>query len=270
MELTTRYYSDERRDDFANTNIKVKPLPEKFKYHSRNPLVVLRRFFIYRVIAVPAVFFTCKVLKRIKYVNKSCMKGYKNRGCFIYGNHTGFIGDAFNPTVLSFPRRAKILTSEDTTSIKGLRWLLLDLGTIPIPSQMHLMSSFNAEIERAISKKNWVAIYPEAHIWPYYTGVRNFSAVSFRYPVRLDAPVFAYTLTYSRRKRSARPRITVYIDGPFFADKSLSLKQAQQKLRDGVYSVMKSRADEHSTYKYKYDYALRPADGESEAAKPRG
>lgn len=269
MELNKRYYSDERSDDFAHTNIDVKPLSEKFKYHSRNPLVVFRRFLIYRVIAEPVVFFTCKVIKRIKYVNKKCLKGYKNRGCFIYGNHTGYVSDAFNPTVLAFPCRAKVMVSEDATSIRGLRWLLMDIGALPIPSHVHLMSAFNSEIERAISKKNWIAIYPEAHIWPYYTSVRDFSAVSFRYPVRLNAPVFAYTLTYSRRKHSSRPKITVYVDGPFFADKSLPLKQAQQKLRDEVYSAMKARADKYSTYKYKYTYIRRTAEEGEDIADPR-
>lgn len=262
MELITRYYSDEVHDDFANTHIKAKPLPKNFKYHTRNPLVAARRFFIYRIIACPAIWIASKLVKRIKYVNKKCMKGYKNRGCFIYGNHTGFVTDAFNPTMLSFPRPAKVMVSEDSTSLKGLRWLLMDLGALPIPSGLHLMPAFNGEIERAIAKKYWIAIYPEAHIWPYYTGVRNFPAVSFRYPVKLNAPVFSYTITYSQRKHSKRPKVTVYIDGPFLPDKSLPLKQAQQKLRGEVHAAMKARTDEHSTYKYKYDYVYRPKDGQ--------
>ena len=152
------------------------------------------------------------------------------------------------------------MVTEDTTSIKGLRWLLVDAGALPIPSDLHLMTAFNAEIERAISKKSWVAIYPEAHIWPYYTGIRNFPAVSFRYPVRLGVPVFSYTVTFSKGKIFKLPKITVYVDGPFLPDKSLPLKQAQQKLRDEVYAAMKARADEFSTYKYKYDYIYRPKD----------
>ena len=189
MELQKRYYTDEVHDDFAETHIEAKPLTKDFKYHSMNPLIVLRRFVIYRLIATPVVFLWMRVFRGVKYVNKKCTKGYKKQGCFIYGNHTGFVTDAFNPTVLAFPCAAKVMVTEDTTSIKGLRWLLVDAGALPIPSDLHLMTAFNAEIERAISKKSWVAIYPEAHIWPYYTGIRNFPAVSFRYPVRLGVPV---------------------------------------------------------------------------------
>lgn len=260
MELQKRYYTDEVHDDFAETHIEAKPLTKDFKYHSMNPLIVLRRFVIYRLIATPLVFLWMRVFRGIKYVNKKCTKGYKKQGCFIYGNHTGFVTDAFNPTVLAFPCAAKVMVTEDTTSIKGLRWLLVDAGALPIPSDLHLMTAFNAEIERAISKKSWVAIYPEAHIWPYYTGIRNFPAVSFRYPVRLGVPVFSYTVTFSKGKIFKLPKITVYVDGPFLPDKSLPLKQAQQKLRDEVYAAMKARADEFSTYKYKYDYIYRPKD----------
>ena len=260
MQTQIRYYSDEVHDDFANTNIKAKPLPADFKYHSNNILVRLRSFVLYRIIATPAAFIYAKLIRGIKYVNKKCLKGYKNSGCFIYGNHTAFVCDAFNPTLLAFPRPAKVMVSEDSTSIKGIRWLLMDLGALPIPSNLHLMPAFNGEIERAVDKKHWIAIYPEAHIWPYYTGIRQFPAVSFRYPVKLNTPVFAYTMTFQKRRFLPGPKITVYVDGPFLPDTSLPAKQAQKKLRDEVYAAMKARADEHSTYEYRYKYVYRPAE----------
>ena len=269
MEKEIRYYSDEVHDDFANTNINTTPLPKDFVYHSRNPFVAARRFVMYRLIATPAVFLYMKLIRGVKYVNKECLKGYKDRGCFLYGNHTAFVCDAFNPTVLSFPRAAKVMVSEDSTSIKGIRWLLMDAGALPIPSGLHLMSAFNGEIERAISHREWIAIYPEAHIWPYYTGVRDFPAVSFRYPVKLGAPVFAYTMTFQKRRFFKKPGITVYVDGPFFPDESLPLKAAQKKLRDEVHAAMKARAEEYSTYEYKYTYVYRPEGAESGGAGPR-
>lgn len=264
MEEQIRYYSDELHDDFANTNIVAKPLPKDFKYNSDGFFSRLRRFIVYRIIATPAVFFTQKVLRRVRYVNKRCMKGYKKQGCFIYGNHTGFVSDAFNPTVLAFPRPAKVMVSEDSTSIFGLRTLLMDIGALPIPSNLHLMSAFNGEIERAIKAGYWIAIYPEAHIWPYYTRVRDFAAVSFRYPVKLDAPVFTYTLTFRKRRFFKRPAMTVYIDGPFLPDKTLPLKAAQQKLRDEAHAAMCARAEKYSTYEYKYRYVYRSAEQNEE------
>ena len=258
MELKIRYYSDEVHDDFANTNIKTEPLPKDFKYNKNDIFSRLRRFIVYRVLATPAVFFIQKVLRGVKYVNKGCLKGYKKQGCFIYGNHTGFASDAFNPTVISFPRPAKVMVNEDSTSIKGLRRLLMDVGALPIPSGLHLMGAFNGEIDRAIKAGYWIAIYPEAHIWPYYTGVRNFPAVSFRYPAKLGAPVFTYTMTFRKRRFFKSPKKVVYIDGPFLPDPDLPVKAAQQKLRDEAYAAMSARAAQFSTYEYKYKYVYRP------------
>jgi 1-acyl-sn-glycerol-3-phosphate acyltransferase len=252
------YYSDEVNDDFGDIGIDIQPLPENYKYYSNNPLRVLRKFFFYRCLVTPITWVYNKLIRHISYKNKKCMKGYKNRGCFMYGNHTAFICDAFNPTYIAYPRWADIVVAEATTSVKGIRWLVSDLGALPIPSNLHKMSQFTQAIERAINKKHWVAIYPEAHIWPYYAGLRNFLPVSFRYPVKLNTPVFSYTMTFQKRKHSKKPKITVYVDGPFFPDTTLPIKQSAQKLRDEVYTAMKARTDEYSTYQYKYEYVYRP------------
>lgn len=264
MEQEIRYYSDEVHDDFANTNINTQPLPVDFKYYTKNPLVAIRKFIIYRCIITPIVCLYNKLVRGITYKNKQCMKGYKNRGCFIYGNHTAFMCDAFNPTYIAYPRWVNVVVNEDSTSIKGIRWLLMDLGALPIPSNIHMMNKFTDAVNHAIEKKHWVAIYPEAHIWPYYNDVRNFPSVSFRYPVKLNAPVFSYTMTYSKRKHSNKPKITVYIDGPFFPDTTLPQKQAITKLRDEVYAAMKARTDEFSTYEYKYKYVYKPEEEQPE------
>lgn len=264
MEQEIRYYSDQLHDDFADTKIKTKRLDGSFKYYTRNVLVAIRRFIVYRIIVTPIVFIYNKLVRRITYKNKSCMRGYKNRPCFIYGNHTAFLCDAFNPSYLSFPRPAQVMVNEDTTSLTGLRWLVMDLGALPIPSDIHMMPRFADAIEHWIRKKYWVAIYPEAHIWPYYSGLRSFPAVSFRYPVKFDTPVFSYTMTYKKRRRSDKPKITVYVDGPFFPDKALPQKQAVQKLRDEVYSAMKARVEEFSTYDYKYLYVYKPSEPAAE------
>ena len=116
------------------------------------------------------------------------------------------------------------------------------VGALPIPNNFHLMNKFTSAVGEAIKKRHWVAIYPEAHIWPYYTKIRNFSPVSFNYPVRLDAPVFTYTMTYKTRRHRSKPKCTVYVDGPFFADKTLPNKEAAKKLRDEVYNAMCRRA----------------------------
>ena len=249
------YYSDELNDDFAGTKITGRGIKPNYRYFNRGVLGLIKKIILYRLIATPVSFVYNKFLKRVSYKNKRVLKGYKRRGCFIYGNHTAFMLDATNPTYLAFPRPANVIVHSDATSIRGLRGILRTVGALPIPSDFHLMGKFTSAVGEAINKRHWVAVYPEAHIWPYYTKIRNFSSVSFNYPVKFDAPVFAYTMTYKKRKHREKPKRTVYVDGPFFADKSLPQKEAAKKLRDEVYNCMCARAKlsdcEYVEYVYK-------------------
>ena len=251
------YYSDELNDDFAGTKIVGKGVKPDYRYFNRGVLGIIKKIILYRLIVTPASFIYNKLVKRVTYKNKRVLKGYKRRGCFIYGNHTAFMLDATNPTYLAFPRPADVIVNSDATSITGLRGVMRTIGALPIPDDFHLMGKFTCAVGQAIKKRHWVAVYPEAHIWPYYTKIRNFSCVSFNYPVKLDAPVFAYTMTYKKRKLRSRPKRTVYIDGPFFADKALPHKEAVKKLRDEVYNAMCARA-KLSNCEY-VEYVYKPA-----------
>lgn len=252
----TLYYSDELNDDFARTSIARRNVKPNYKYFNKGLLGALKKLLLYRLIVTPACFFYNKFVKRVSYKNKKVMRGYKRRGCFIFGNHTAYALDASNPTYLAFPRPADIIVNADATSIKGLRGIMRTCGALPIPDDFHLMAKFNSAISKAIEKKHWVAVYPEAHIWPYYTGIRNFSHVSFNYPVKCSAPVFAYTMTYKKRKHSKRPKRVVYVDGPFFADVNLPHKEAVKNLRDKVYKAMCERA-KYSDCEY-VEYVYKP------------
>lgn len=169
------------------------------------------------------------------------LRGYKKGGAFIYGNHTAFLTDAMNPTRIAFPRTADVVVNADAISIKGCGGLVRMLGAVPVPQDLHGLKNFSADIVRAAEEGHWVAIYPEAHIWPYYTGIRPFGAASFKYPAKCGVPVFAFTTTYKKRAFSKKPKKVVYIDGPFFAEGE-NLKEKAESLRDKVYAAMCERA----------------------------
>lgn len=254
------YYSDEVNDDFAGTHVVRDKLPEDYEYHHRGFWQKLRRGVLYYCIVRPLTWVYNVGVKHVKYVNKKAFKGYKKQGCFIYGNHTSMVIDAFNPSYLAYPRPADIIINPDALYIKGIGWLIKTLGGLPIAESYTGMKKFNAIIAEYIQKKHWIAIYPEAHIWHYYTKIRNFPAVSFGYPVKLKTPVFSYTMVYKKRKHRKYPKRIVYIDGPFFADETLPYKQAVQKLRDEVYAAMSKRAEESDCEYIKYVY--RPKEEE--------
>ena len=109
-----------------------------------------------------------------------------------------------------------------------------------------------------------IAIFPEAHIWPYYTGVRPFPVMSFAYPVKKNAPVIAFFTAYSEptlwdRLLGRKAARRIYLSEPFYPDPALAPREAQQKLRDDVYTFMERTAKEHSTYAV-IDYVQLPPD----------
>ena len=127
------------------------------------------------------------------------------------------------------------------------------LGAIPIPSDIKAMKNFLATIEEKIKNKNSITIYPEAHIWPYYTKIRPFKAVSFKYPVKLNAPTYCITNTYqSYGRHNNKIQLVSYVDGPFYPNEELPLKERQQDLRDRVYEKMVERSKNNNVEHIKY------------------
>ncbi len=88
-------------------------------------------------------------------------------------------------------------------------------GGLLVPSKLHQLRPFAQAIRRVIKQRHVVMIYPEAHVWPYYTGIRPFENGAFHYPVTTNAPVFATTMTYQARRWRQKPRRILYVDGPF-------------------------------------------------------
>lgn len=196
-----------------------------------------------------------KLKFRIKYVGKEKLKPYKKQGYFIYGNHTQAFADTFIPSIGMYPKRNYFIVNPENISMKGSRHIIEMLGAIPVPGNKQAMKNFLEVVEKRIKKGYAITIYPEAHIWPYYTKIRPFRAVSFEYPVRLKTPVFCFTNTYQKYgKKQDKIQMITYIDGPFFPDETLNTKQAKQKLRDEVYQTMVERSQncnvEHIEYRF--------------------
>ena len=130
------YYRDEVNDDFASSNGKIDrdTVNGEYKYSHHSVWWKIGVFFAYRLIATPLVWLYTKIWLGIRVENRAAMR--KVKGCFVYMNHTQNIADAFSPTILSFPKRAYVVTGPEAVSIKGIRVLVALLGAIPLPSAL--------------------------------------------------------------------------------------------------------------------------------------
>lgn len=256
------YYSDELNDDFANNNIKQVKLEDDFKYINNNIFYKIITFIFYRLIVTPLVWCYVKIKYHQKFINKKALRKVKG-SYFLYGNHTNGDLDAFVPSLLTFPKKSYIIVNPDATSIKGIRTIVMMLGAIPLPNGMKLYRKYLEAISSRISNKNnVVVIYPEAHIWPYYTDVRDFNKASLSYPVENNKPVFCFTNIYKKRKLFKRPKVRTYIDGPFYPDNTLTKKENINMLKEKAYNAMKGHVLDNPKYVYKYDYIKVNKEGE--------
>ena len=247
------YYEDELNDEFSKSSIEPRIIDENYKYVHKNPLWNLCSFVLQNILSVPIKILYAKIKFRIKYIGKEKIKPYKNEGYFIYGNHTQPFADTFIPSIPMYPKRNFLIVNPVNISLKGTGTLVEMLGAIPIPSNKSAMKNFLEAIKQKINKGYAITIYPEAHIWPYYTKIRPFKDVSFKYPVQLEKPAFCITNTYqSYGTNNKKIKIVSYIDGPFFPNKELTLKEQQKELRNKIYNCMEERSKNSNIEHIKY------------------
>ena len=247
------YYEDELNDEFSKSSIEPRIIDENYKYVHKNPLWNLCSFVLQNILSVPIKILYAKIKFRIKYIGKEKIKPYKNEGYFIYGNHTQPFADTFIPSIPMYPKRNFLIVNPVNISLKGTGTLVEMLGAMPIPSNKSAMKNFLEAIKQKINKGYAITIYPEAHIWPYYTKIRPFKDVSFKYPVQLEKPAFCITNTYqSYGRNNKKIKIVSYIDGPFFPNKELTLKEQQKELRNKIYNCMEERSKNSNIEHIKY------------------
>ena len=160
--------------------------------------------------------------------------------------------DALIPTFLQFPNHNYVIVNPNNVSMPVLGKITPYLGAVPLPDNMAATKNFMNIIKLRIHDNRTVSIYPEAHIWPFYTKIRAFTDASFRYPIQYDVPSFAFTNTYQKRRFSKTPKMVTYVDGPFFADKSLPLKEQRADLRNKIYNAMVERSKNNTVELIKY------------------
>ena len=246
------YYKDELNDEFSTAEITPIKIDENYKY-KHNIIWDMCSYVIQNVISMPIKVGYSKIRFRLKIIGKEKFKLSKKTGYFIYSNHTQAFQDTFLPSLANYPKRNFLIVNPENVSMGHSRTLVEMLGAIPIPDTKTAMKNFLNTIEKRIRRKSSITIYPEAHIWPYYTKIRPFKDVSFKYPAQLDVPIFCITNTYKAYgKNKDKIKMISYVDGPFYINKNLNIKERQKDLRDRVYEKMVERSKNSDVEYIKY------------------
>lgn len=259
-----RYYTDELIDDFGNPNHTRADVFHSFNYKRGGFPGFFDNMFYYcfavPYLAMQARFCGYRIvgknnLKMLKHYVKTNKKGF-----FVMQNHAG-IFDVIENLMLGYPYRVNTVGNSDPLSMPVIRHLVRSLGFVPLPTNIKDLPAFQ-EILRfyVVDQCQGVSIFPEAHLWPGYTGVRNFKRSSFRYPARFQCPVLP--VFCQRRPRSKfvkflhlRPRVTVYAGSLIYPDANLDFKQNEKIMGDACYNFMKTITEtmpHEDNYKYVY------------------
>lgn len=233
-----RRYTD-FNDDFAQTAKQDYALPEDYRFvHTDFGSRLLSALIYGAALVFSAVY--CRLVLHMRVRGCSCLRGVDG-GFYIYGNHTQPFGDVFIPALCVFPRRIYTVVSPANYGIPVIGKLLPYLGALPLVPSLHGYRALLQAMKERLDAGHPIVIYPEAHVWEYYTGIRPFPAAAFAYPVKFDKPAFVMTVTYQKSVLHRRPTMTVYLDGPFYGEGG-TMKEREASLHKAVRGVMTARA----------------------------
>lgn len=239
-----RYY-ESYDDDFYQVGKEYK-LDDDYEYINKK---MLFRAFSAAVCFIAFIISSlwCRLFLRVRFVGAEKLRREKG-AFFLYGNHTQPIGDVFNPALACFPKRIYTVVSVANMHLPIIGRLLKPLGALPLPNTVTGLKKFTAAVRERYSQGCPIVIYPEAHLWEYYTDIRPFGDAAFRYPASLDAKVYTATATYRKPRWGSKPRMTVYIDGPFTSEEE-GIRARSADLCNKCTKKMKERS-QSSTCKY--------------------
>lgn len=236
-------------DDFFDDG-KPHELPKNYKWIKTDLISKIKSCLVYSLAVLFGTIY-CRLFLHIRIKNAKVLRNCKT-GFFLYGNHTQPVGDVFIPALCCFPKRIYTVVSPANFDIPVIGKFLRPLGALPISNSIKEMKDYNSAIAQRIKENHPIIIYPEAHVWPYYKGIRPFTSVSFKYPEKYNVPAFAMTTTYQKRKFGKKPKMTVYINGPFSGNGNTAKNKAEN-LRNMVFNCMQENSKQ-SNYEYiKYE-----------------
>lgn len=248
------YYQDELNDDFQNTKTSLSvTVDEKYKYENKNVFFKAFSFWLYYFVALPILTIVNLLVFQPKIIGRKNLKTLKGKGYFVYANHTHYSDSWLTQISLAPFKRPYIIANKDAIQIPFIRVLVKGLNTLPVPDTIGGLKNLNRAVEKFVNNKRVIMVYPEAHIWPYYTKARPFKSTSFKFPANTNSACVPVAVCWKKRKffrNRRKPRAHVYVGKPILPKEDLTKKQNAQYLRDQTFAFIDKTTKEHSTYSY--------------------
>jgi 1-acyl-sn-glycerol-3-phosphate acyltransferase len=249
------YYKSLDEDVVTNSGQDFK-LPENYEWVRREwwaKLAYSGSYFLVKIVS----FVYIRIILGIRMKGREKFRLVpKEQGIFIYSNHTMEVGDVFLPVSLAARKRCRTIVSQANLGLPVIGRILPWLGALPIGDSQDSAKKLMSAVRERLDAGEAIMIFPEAHVWPYYTGIRPMTLSAFHHQASLDAPCFTSCTSYRRRRHGSRPKITVTIDGPFYPLAGASQRERRENLRQKVTESL-TKGAKASNYSY-FEYIYSP------------
>lgn len=179
----------------------------------------------------------------------------KDTGAVITCNHFG-IPDNYIlyhciQNSLKKKRLYKVIREGNYTGFGGLfGFLFRNCNTLPLSSNRRTMVNFMSAADTLLRRGEAVLIYPEQGMWWNYRKPRPFKIGAFKIAVRAGVPVLPTFITMKDDETKLDEHnyplqhYTLHVMPPVYPDKTLSEKQAAEKMKEDTFALYKAKYEE--------------------------
>lgn len=179
----------------------------------------------------------------------------KDSGAVITCNHFG-IPDNYIlyhciQKSLKKKRLYKVIREGNYTGFSGLfGFLFRNCNTLPLSSNRRTMVNFMSAADTLLRRGEAVLIYPEQGMWWNYRKPRPFKIGAFKIAARAGVPVLPTFITMKDDETKLDEHnyplqhYTLHVMPPVYPDKTLSEKQAAEKMKEDTFALYKAKYEE--------------------------
>lgn len=238
----------------SNTFVEGIVFDDKFEYIVHNPI---KRFFMdfiwFTGIALLSIVnalifgFYVKGKKYARAVKKS------KKGAVTISNHCMGL-DCVMACQANWPKMTYLPTLHTTFQLPYVRHIVRWLNAFPIPNTTSGTMKFVKEVDEVLQKRKFVHFFPEASLWPWYDRVRKFKPGAFSFAARNEVPILPLVVLFRPRKITRiffkRPKVSIQILEPIYADPNLKGKAQINDLMNRAHDVMQKCVEENNLKYY--------------------
>ena len=244
-----------RFDEDIEQDPPTKPLlPEDIKYLNDSLWAKIKR----KIAFSSAYAFVRKLKRKNQFfinptVNAEILSSVK--GAVVTANHFSPFDSFVMQIVFDESKRKgkmyRVIREGNYTSFPGFYgFLMRNCDTLPLSSNMATMKKFLRATETALKRDDCILVYPEQSMWWNYRKPKPLKPGAFDIAVKNGVPVVPCFITMDDSEfydsDGFKVQIyTPYLGAPIYPDKSLSRKEACQKLMEEVYAFNKEVYEKH-------------------------